>query len=208
MEVVACLRFPEGFQTSLVANKSFKDSEVAVAQHKESLSRQFESLIPYLSSICFNSVLDIGCGLAGIDALIANTYKTKTFHLLDGSGAREKLNGFSVVTPEPWDDVSRGVRFMRDNVDDDVAIIPHHPDTLPKCGVVDLILSLRSWGHHYPIHTYLNLAKRSLSLGGHLVLDIRKGTDGYDQLISNGFRYARQIPDTSEKCTRLAFVRV
>lgn len=43
---------------------------------------------------------------------------------------------------------------------------------------VDVVLSLISWGFHYPIETYLEDAYIALRSGGVLILDIRASTGG------------------------------
>ena len=46
----------------------------------------------------------------------------------------------------------------------------------------DLVLSLISWGFHYPVETYLARVHEILRPGGHLIMDVRKKTDGMDQI--------------------------
>ena len=47
---------------------------------------------------------------------------------------------------------------------------------------LDLIVSLRSWGFHYPIPVYLERVVANMADGGVLITDIRRGTAGVDQL--------------------------
>jgi SAM-dependent methyltransferase len=42
----------------------------------------------------------------------------------------------------------------------------------------DLIVSLLSWGYHYPVDVYIDDVSQSLSQNGKLILDVRKGTEG------------------------------
>jgi len=48
---------------------------------------------------------------------------------------------------------------------------------------VDLVLSLISWGFHYPVGVYLERVYDLLDEGGVLILDIRRDTDGVDVLV-------------------------
>ena len=41
-----------------------------------------------------------------------------------------------------------------------------------------LMVSLISWGFHYPIATYLNLVVERLNEGGRLILDVRRESGG------------------------------
>ncbi len=47
---------------------------------------------------------------------------------------------------------------------------------------VHLVLSLLSWGFHYPVHIYLDQVYQLPSPDGIVILDVRKGTDGVPKL--------------------------
>ncbi len=47
---------------------------------------------------------------------------------------------------------------------------------------VDLVISLISWGFHYPVATYLDRTHELLKPGGRLILDVRKGTGGLEEI--------------------------
>lgn len=148
-------------------------------------------------------VLDIGCGLAVLDIHIARVYKSIVVRLLDGDGTGSRARGFRLQM-EPWADVEAGHTMFRANVGGDVCpfVSVHRPgDFDMSC---DLILSSRSWCHHYPASVYLDSVKRSLNPGGLLVVDIRAGTDGLDVLRGAGFEVVARVPDPSEKCGRFA----
>lgn len=49
---------------------------------------------------------------------------------------------------------------------------------------VDLVLSLSSWGFHYPIQTYKDEVYRIMKSGASLILDIRKETGGEKELLT------------------------
>ena len=40
----------------------------------------------------------------------------------------------------------------------------------------DLVVSLISWGFHYPLSTYLDQVYQKMALGGVLIIDVRKVT--------------------------------
>lgn len=62
--------------------------------------------------------------------------------------------------------------FARHCPDVPVRTWPPDPGLTIPC---ELIYSNCSWGHHYPIETYLDLARRSLRAGGVLIVDLRRG---------------------------------
>lgn len=150
------------------------------------------------------TVLDIGCGLGLLDVLIAQAYMPTTVHLLDGSGDPARRSRGYRLQMEAWNDVDMAATMFRANV---------YSGTCPFARVhrpgefdipADLILSSRSWCHHYPAAVYLASVKRSLAAGGLLVVDVRAGTDNLDVLRSAGFEVVARVPDPSEKCGRFA----
>jgi hypothetical protein len=70
---------------------------------------------------------------------------------------------------------------------------------------VDLVISLRAWGHHFPVVVYIDLVRRLLKRSGIVILDIRNGTDGIEVMTEAGFEVLRRISDSSIKCQRVAF---
>ena len=53
---------------------------------------------------------------------------------------------------------------------------------------MELVISLISWGFHYPIQTYLDQVFALLAKGGTMIIDVRKQTEGLDML---GKRFAK-----------------
>lgn len=163
---------------------------------------KFLALQQFLDCIRFQSVFDVGCGRAGMDVLIARQYGVREFHLLDGNGSGAQLSGYAHFVPKPWGDVIDGKTFLEAHVPD-AEVYTYHPHDQFEFDV-DLVISLRSWGLHYPVTTYLEVVKRCLRPGGHLVLDLRHGKEGLTKLLSSGFEFVQEIPETSTKCSRIA----
>ena len=46
----------------------------------------------------------------------------------------------------------------------------------------DLIISLISWGFHYPVATYLKSAFDKLKTNGMIIIDVRKDSNGIEEL--------------------------
>jgi len=53
---------------------------------------------------------------------------------------------------------------------------------IPTDARIDLVVSLISWGFHYPIDMYLEQVYDLMNDGGVLVTDLRRGTDGLRSL--------------------------
>jgi len=135
--------------------------------------RTYESMRPWLPAKC-NDFLDIGCGRGGIAIHVARHYCTATAHLIDGSDEQPPVSWCTDGTP--WRDVGTAMAaFARHAPEIAVKTWPPDPLLAIPC---ELIYSNCSWGHHYPISTYLGLACRSLRPGGTLIVDLRIGPLG------------------------------
>lgn len=153
----------------------------------ESLKADLAAMEQYLPKRA-DSVLDIGCGLAGFDILLSRLYQPDLeVYLLDGSGEAADKFGFR-PSMEAYNDMGLAVQFLEMNGVTPVVIpIPSKPidwlEAFPED--LDLVISLLSWGHHYPVHTYLEQAVNTLKPGGRLILDVRRGHGGFELLRSH-----------------------
>lgn len=155
-----------------------------------------------------SSILDIGSGPAGIDVWLARHYGAIEINLLDGDRHIEAIGknqvGFRAHT-EAWKDRNEGARLVREHAPD--CVVKGHPPDPSLTIPADLIVSLRAWGHHFSVETYIGLVERSLRPGGRLILDIRNSTDGLAVLDKHGFISAANISSNSEKCLRYVIER-
>lgn len=176
---------------------------------EQNAARQFRALEHLVERERPSSLLDLGCGYAIICVYVVAAARCVTrVELVDGDGSGAPANGFRPDT-RAWFDVRVGAATLRANVPLEVAEVRAHvagavPEDLEP---VDLLISCRSWGHHYPIQTYAREAPRWVRPGGMVVTDIRRGTDGLEQMRRLGFRAEERIPDPSVKCERWAFRR-
>lgn len=168
--------------------------------------RQFEAFQEALPGRTFERVLDIGCGSGWFGIFAVHHLGTREIYLLDGDtvGTRGDYT-YSDVETTPWHDVHKAADRIGRNVASDIKIVSHVVGRVDIHQNFDLIVSLRSCGHHYPVAVYLDLFHRCLEFEGNLVLDIRRGTDGVAVLTKAGFRCVARIDDPSVKCDRLIF---
>lgn len=68
---------------------------------------------------------------------------------------------------------------------------------------LDLVISLISWGFHYPVETYLERVYALLRPGGRLILDVRKDTNG-EERIRQRFSQVERIQETKRSYRLLA----
>jgi SAM-dependent methyltransferase len=132
------------------------------------------------------TVLDIGCGIAGLDLLLYQRLTSPSLYLLDKTSVENTI----------WYMFSDKSAFYNSlEVAKETLMINGVPERkislidAPESGVIDiasgsidLIVSTISWGFHYPVKTYLESAEKLLSQEGVLILDIRKNTGGEEEL--------------------------
>ncbi len=164
------------------------------------MTREYLEIRPHLPRRAV-AILDIGCGVGGIDVLLHRHYGTPRLYLADRTETDDKVyygfaergafyNSFEATrrllvsngVPEP------ALRFREVGEECRLEI----PESL------DLVISLISWGFHYPVAVYADQVRALLRPGGRVILDVRKETDGKAQLET---RFARvtTISETRKK---------
>lgn len=124
--------------------------------------------------------------MGGIDLLINDTFggDATEFYLLDkdfvadriNAGFNEDISGYNSFLAARDFLIANGLR------DDQLHFVDIAKEAFPSDVEFDLIISLRSWGFHYPISMYIDQVSKSLRDGGAIVTDIRIGSDGLSQL--------------------------
>lgn len=163
-----------------VRNKKIKRLYELDIQH------EYNSFRHRLPESC-SCVLDIGCGVAGVDVLIQRHYGKKDirFYLLDKTRTDrrihygfEKLGSFynSLL-------VAREVLCLNGISADNIVLLEvNEAYEITIINEIDLIVSLLSWGYHYPVAVYLDSVYSLISNRGCVILDIRKNSDGLQRL--------------------------
>ncbi len=176
------------------------------ARYPARMESEWATIAPYVPDDV-QDIMDIGCGLGGIDVMIARHHPVDKIVLVDGNGdlsLRGKL-GFKTAQ-KAWADVRIAEEFVRANARVFEIVAANPAIVWSAVGDLDLIVSLRSWGHHYPAATYAALAFGALRNGGRSILDIRRNTDGRKQMEAAGFRFLA-ICDEGKKHQRMVFER-
>ena len=150
------------------------------------MEQEYRSIKDALPESC-RSILDVGCGVAGIDVFLNRHYagNVESFYLLDKTqvessvyyGYKEKGAFYNSL------DVAR--QMLRENgIDDDKIHLLEATENndIATAERFDLVCSLISWGFHYPVATYLERVHERLNDGGVLILDVRNGTTGLAEL--------------------------
>jgi SAM-dependent methyltransferase len=163
-------------------------------------------ILPYLDGVRVNSMLDIGCGLALVDVLLARAVAPRRVYLLDSEGTGTLDRGYKVEM-KAWNSTAIAASMFHANVDVGVELVLLEPGPFEVDEPVDLIVSTRSWGHHYPVSMYLESVSRSMVAGGVLAVDLRAGRGGAAEIQAAGFDQVAVIAQPSGKCDRVIFRR-
>jgi SAM-dependent methyltransferase len=167
--------------------------------------KEYLMMKEYLPTSCA-TVLDIGCGVAGIDVFINQHYRNSNirFYLLDktsidGSvyyGFRQKGAFYNSLS------VAKELLYQNSVPENNILLLKATDTADVNVGEkVDLVISLLSWGFHYPVSTYLEKVYSLLSDNGKLILDVRRETDGL-VLLENKFNTCIVLTE-QEKCFRI-----
>jgi len=130
-------------------------------------------------------ILDIGCGMAGIDVLLGLHYGDDAkITIADKQGISKVINaGFHKNASDfsNYHDFDAAIKLLESNGISGVDCVDLNYKPLPDTKF-DVVISLLSWGFHYPISTY----NPKVSSGGVIIADIRYDTNGYQLLSEYG----------------------
>lgn len=151
--------------------------------YDKDMNFEYSTIKNYLPKDAKN-VLDIGCGVAGIDAILfTHYYKNLDVYLLDKSAVNHKVF---------YSFENMGAFYNSLSIAHDLLLLNGVPmekiytqevtndNKINFQNSFDLVISLISWGFHYPISTYLDQVYSKMQTGGVLIVDVRKETDGED----------------------------
>lgn len=147
-------------------NKNFEN------EYYKNLLTQWKIIEPYITKNPIK-VLDVGCGLAGIDYFISNLNTNNEINLLDRTQLDKNLYyGFNKEASF-YNNLDLSEKFLRmNNITNKINLLTPETD-FKDFGKFDLILSLISWGFHYPIETYIKRLDEVISDKGIFIIDIR-----------------------------------
>lgn len=127
------------------------------------VEKDFKQIEKYLPEKV-DSILDIGCGMAGIDVFLKRKYPEAKLTLLDSDGETWGAGWNNKMVPFTNRSCAESLLFANGvQVDEwkDVGTF--------ELLEADLIISLLSWGFHYPLNTY--------NVEGLCIVDLRRGRE-------------------------------
>ena len=128
-----------------------------------------------------SNIMDIGCGLGIINIFLNQFYKNKPhFYLLDKNRIDTKIKyGFN-KNYESYNDLFETKNILLENdIDSGCINIFDVEKQFQINKKMDLVISLKSMGYHYPINTYIELFKNCCTKDTIFIYDI--GDNQYDE---------------------------
>lgn len=124
-----------------------------------------------------DNIMDIGCGLGIIDILLNNYYKNEiNFYLLDKNKIDVKIKyGFS-RNYESYNSLKETQNLLlKNDINIDQLNIFDVDRKIEINKKIDLVISLKSMGYHYPIDIYIKLLKNCCDANTIFIFDVSEG---------------------------------
>ena len=140
----------------------------------------------FLPRTCKN-IMDIGCGLGIINILLNKFYNYKvSFYLLDRNRIDKKIKyGFS-SNYESYNDLNETKRILlENNISESNLFLFDVEKDIQINSKIDLVISLKSMGYHYPFETYLQLLGKCCNENTIFIFDVN--VDTFDEIISKKY---------------------
>ena len=202
--------WPKSFYEKVVEWEADKRKDQIKKLFQRDILADYEDIRNFLPETC-EKILDIGCGVAGIDIFLHRHYGSSDrpdFYLLDKSEIDKRVH----YNFEPKGSFYNSLDLARDFLtrnglsNRQIHLLEATPqNTIDAPAGIDLVISLISWGFHYPVDTYLDRVYELMKDGGRLIIDLRPETDGQEK-IKNKFRQVRKISDV-KKTNRILAVK-
>ena len=142
--------------------------------------KEFETFKKYLPNSVEN-IMDIGCGLGIINIYLNEFFEKKpVFFLLDKNRVDRKIKyGFS-SNYESYNDLNETKNILlENNIDTSCMYLFDVEKQFVITKKMDLVISLKSMGYHYPINTYIELLRNCCTKDTVFIFDI--GDNQYDE---------------------------
>jgi len=190
------IRMPFFSYNRMVALEAFLFKKRIKRLFNKDIFDEYERIKNYLPKRAF-SILDIGCGVAGIDVLLYRHYQDKNLdiYLLDKTEVEDKVYYGLERKAAFYNSLEIAKNILALNGVKESNIYSQEVKSGYKINFpvkFDLVISLISWGFHYPVDTYLDQVYNLLNPGGTLIMDVRKGSGG-EKLIKDKFGNAETI---------------
>ena len=146
-------------------------------------------------------IVDLGAGVGGIDYLIKTFNPNVSVTLLDGTGVVEGEHyGYRDNIAFYSDNQVAQDFFKSNNVT--VDFLPADPTVIVKC---DTLISLNSWGFHYPLEHYRVFLENNSETINTIIIDTRIKYQNTAILEEFGFVHCKALRRWGSKKQRMLF---
>lgn len=164
-------------------------------------------------------IVDIGCGLGMYHVFLRQYFRNSSEHFLfdqsryeigkPGYEQHSHHGGFHDVDKMPFytsELCAREIAFANGFDSSNWHWVNASASNLNKLEKADIVMSLLSWGFHYPIDVYATAVWRLLKLNGLLILTIRKNKGQKNRLVLAGFNCRHLFPQPKTLANKAYFV--
>jgi hypothetical protein len=171
-------------QRSRYIERKCPDPEEVKRRYAAHVAEDFAGMEPHLPATV-NSILEIGCGMAALQVFMKSRYPDARLELLDGDKVTREGGGGYDDKPDVYNSRAHTEMLLAAN---GVKVDRWHDLNTKDLLEADLIISMASWGYHYPLATYR-------TRGLHIV-DLRRGPEKQrGKVIFTGPKYDRCMWD-------------
>lgn len=156
------------------------DQEV-FENYLQDVEQDFNDIQNYLRDT--KNLVDLGSGMGGIDYLIKQRFSDINIVAMDGEQVVDGEHYGYKTDLQFYSNNSVAQQFFADN-GLDVTFVPAANDLQVPC---DTLISLNSWGFHYPIDRYSKFVEQNRPHT--IILDIRIGQQDLADLEGLGYEY-------------------
>ena len=146
-----------------------KNIEKKVIETFQSEFNTFKSFLPNKAE----HIMDLGCGLGVINIFLNQFYKNNSyFYLLDKNKIDSKIKyGFN-KNYESYNKLENTKKILKNNINHQFVNFIDVDKKFTIKSNIDLILSLKSMGYHYPFEIYLQMFRKCCTYNTVFIFDI------------------------------------
>jgi len=192
-------------QRGAISDFAADNPAIWLQHYINSLYSEFECIEPYLPLRCC-SILDVGSGLGGINALLNRHYGGDCkVTLLDGVNDPARLDSHATT----FNSMAVARAFLAMNGVEYFGFVDASaPELAMHREVVDLVISFRSWCFHFEPETYLELVKSWCVPGKtKLLIDVRRTKPEWESELRMAFRFVSVVYQGAKFATLLLEAR-
>ncbi len=176
----ACVPFIR-LQRSRYVERKCPDPEEVKRRYAAHVAEDFAGMEPHLPERV-SRILEIGCGVAALQVFLARRYPDATLELLDADEITTQGGAGYSEKSELYNSHARTEELLAAN---NVAVTYWHKVGTKDLLEADLVISMASWGYHYPLSTYR--VRTPLA-----IVDLRRGPEkARGKVIFAGPKYDR-----------------